>query len=184
MNRSCSDQCESNTRVYSMYCSSEEEPWRTSSAVAWKLRRAKLSFCSITASRRPAEASSKAGHRCDPRKKRTQLQSKVPCGLLRRLAADGWIRRLRDHLIDYSWAEKFRKGALWSVYTVGQSLASCYPEKCIQFDCDCFVLLVCVCMWRLTLSHCKMYQLSLPSELRTPLWLANQLFCVCTAIVT
>lgn len=97
------------------------------------------------------------------------------------LAADGWIRGVhKDHHIDYCGAEKFKKGAVWSIYTVGQSLASCCPERWIQIECE-FLPCFCVYVTAHTVSFQNVpdLQLSLLSELRTPLWLAHELHCVC-----
>lgn len=94
------------------------------------------------------------------------------------LSTDGWIRGVhKDSHIDYCWAEKFKKGAVWSTYTVGQSLASCCPERCIQIECE---FLPCFCVYvtahTVSFQNIPALQLSLLSELRTPLWLANQLY--------
>lgn len=58
------------------------------------------------------------------------------------LVADlGGLHILRNHHIDCSWAESLKKGAVWSIYTVGQSLASCYPKRCIQIESECLLCL-------------------------------------------
>lgn len=106
---------------------SEEEPWRMSSATAWKLWESETIFCSITTSLRSAEAPSKARHCCDPRRRghSSRAGSHVDFSGQHKTGVNKISKTV---ILTTAGPKTLQKESFLSIYTVGQSLESGPPE--------------------------------------------------------